>query len=236
MKQCSKCKTPKELDQFCTDNRTPDKKKRWCKDCCAKSGENWKLKNPGKYVESYKKWQKNNKDKTKQRDAERYKKDRDKILAYNKKWMDENKEQRKQYNAKWISENIDKRDAYRKKHLSSFKNHIHATVSRAILKSLRGGNKGGATWPDLVGYNVNELIVHLKKTMPEGYTWSDYGREKLHIDHKTPVAAFNFSSPQDIDFKRCWALKNLRLLPAFDNMSKSDSLDRPFQPSLAMEA
>jgi len=236
MKQCSKCKTPKELDQFCTDNRTPDKKKRWCKDCCAKSIENWKRDSPDKYRESYTEWRKNNKDKAKQSAAGRYKKNRDKRLVYAKKWRQNNPGKDKARKLRWLADNPDKQAAYRKKYLSSFKNHLHATVSKAILKSLRGGSKGGETWPSLVGYDANALINHLNKTMPEGYTWADYSREKLHIDHKIPVAAFNFSSPQDIDFKKCWALKNLRLLPAFDNMSKSDNLARPFQPSLAMEA
>ncbi|GAI61384.1 unnamed protein product, partial [marine sediment metagenome] len=35
-----------------------------------------------------------------------------------------------------------------------------------------------------------------------------------------------------IDFKRCWALENLRLLPAKENMVKHNKLDRPFQPAL----
>jgi len=32
--------------------------------------------------------------------------------------------------------------------------------------------------------------------------------------------------------KRCWALSNLRLLPAKENMIKHNKLDRPFQPAL----
>ena len=33
-------------------------------------------------------------------------------------------------------------------------------------------------------------------------------------------------------FERCWALKNLRLLPAKENFAKKDKLEKPFQPSL----
>jgi hypothetical protein len=234
MKFCTKCQTDKPLERFCTDNRTPDKKKRWCRDCCKSSVDNWKKENPEKAIESQVKWRAYNKPKIKQRDAEKYLKNKEKVQAYSLKWRKENPEKQKARQVKWWANNIDKRNAYRKKYLSSFKNHLHATISRSILKSLRGGDKGGATWPSLVGYDVETLITHLNTTMPKGYTWADYGREKLHIDHKIPVAAFNFSSPQDIDFKKCWGLSNLRLLPAVENMSKNDRIDKPFQPSLAL--
>lgn len=68
--------------------------------------------------------------------------------------------------------------------------------------------------------------------MPKGYTWADFMAGRLHIDHKVPLAAFNFTTSEDLDFKRAWALSNLQLLPEADNIAKSDSLDGPFQPSL----
>jgi hypothetical protein len=64
-------------------------------------------------------------------------------------------------------------------------------------------------------------------------SWSRAG---WHINHVIPISAFNFSSPEDIDFKKCWALKNLRPLWAKDNFSKNARLDKPFQPSLALKA
>lgn len=41
-----------------------------------------------------------------------------------------------------------------------------------------------------------------------------------HIDHKLPVASFNFDSPEHLDFKKCWALENLQPLWAKENISK----------------
>lgn len=46
------------------------------------------------------------------------------------------------------------------------------------------------------------------------------------------IAVHNFETTEDDDFKRCWALSNLQLLPAFDNLSKGSKIDKPFQPSL----
>ena len=87
-------------------------------------------------------------------------------------------------------------------------------------------------WENLVDYTLDNLIKHLKKTMPEGYTWDDYLNGKLHIDHKIPISVFNFDKPEHIDFKRCWGLKNLRLLSAKENLIKGAKLSRPFQPAL----
>ena len=74
----------------------------------------------------------------------------------------------------------------------------------------------------------------MKKTIPESYTWKDYLEGRLQIDHKIPISVFNFSEPEHTDFKRCWTLKNLRLLPARENLMKNAKLTRPFQPALKL--
>jgi len=104
-------------------------------------------------------------------------------------------------------------------------------ISSSIRIMLKG-NKQGRHWEDLVGYELNDLIKRLKKTIPKGYTWQDYLDSKLHIDHIIPVSVFNFTKPEHLDFKKCWALKNLQLLPAKENLEKHNKLDKPFQPCL----
>jgi hypothetical protein len=54
------------------------------------------------------------------------------------------------------------------------------------------------------------------------------------VDHKIPVAAFNFQTPEDPDFKKCWSLKNLQPLGKSENRRKQDRVDKPFQPSLTI--
>ncbi|MBT7082094.1 MAG: hypothetical protein HN929_11645 [Chloroflexi bacterium] len=96
--------------------------------------------------------------------------------------------------------------------------------------------KAGRHWEELVDYTLEDLTKHLKSTIPDGYTWEDdfvNGDNVLHIDHITPMSAFNFESASHVDFKRCFALDNLQLLPAIENMQKSAKLERPFQPCLA---
>lgn len=96
--------------------------------------------------------------------------------------------------------------------------------------------KAGRKWQDLVGYSIDDLRRHIEKQFKGGMTWERFMAGEIHVDHKIPVAAFNFTCPENPDFKKCWALKNLRPMWAIDNLTKGDSLDKPFQPSLAIGA
>lgn len=98
------------------------------------------------------------------------------------------------------------------------------------LKS-RGSSKS-QRWEALVGYSLDDLFNRLKKTMPDGYTWDDFLSGELHVEHIVPLSAFNFTCETDLDFRRAWALSNLRLLPWPENLAKGDRLDSAFQPSL----
>ena len=104
-------------------------------------------------------------------------------------------------------------------------------MSANVRHSLKNGVKNGRSWKQLVPYGTAELKKRLMKTMPDGYTWDDFMAGKLHVDHIIPVTAFNFASPEDIDFQRCWSLVNLRLLPARENIAKGARLSKPFQPA-----
>lgn len=105
-------------------------------------------------------------------------------------------------------------------------------LMRKSLK-VRGGQKSGK-WQTLAGYSVADLEQHLRKTMPPGFAWQDFLAGRLHIDHIVPLAAFNFRGSDDFDFRRAWALSNLRLLPERENKLKGARLAAPFQPSLAI--
>lgn len=111
---------------------------------------------------------------------------------------------------------------------------ISASVRDSLLRHHPG--KNGRKWEALVGYDIFQLIGRLKKTIPSGYTWKDFtsGKSDLTIDHIKPVSAFNFQSSNDLQFKECWALKNLRLLPARENYRKQAKLIEAFTPPLPL--
>ena len=183
-------------------------------------------------------WYRKNKEKKKEYSRQYRKENPEKVRKYSREYREENREQLNKYSRQWYQANKKQaKESHRRwqkeKRRIDLKHNLSSNISRVIRRSLKS-NKKSKHWESLVGYSLNDLILHLQKTMPEGYTWQDYMNGKLHIDHIIPVSAFNFSSPEHIDFKRCWTLKNLRLLPARENLVKHNKLDKPFQTTLTI--
>jgi hypothetical protein len=106
---------------------------------------------------------------------------------------------------------------------------INNRMTVAIWLSFKD-SKCGRKWESLVGYGVEELKNHLESHFLPGMSWDNMG--EWHIDHIIPKSAFHYETTDDIDFKKCWSLKNLQPLWAKDNLSKNDRTARPHQPSL----
>ncbi len=122
------------------------------------------------------------------------------------------------------------RELNRKHSYTWFRNHrIANAISCSMRSSLKNG-KASKHWEQLIDYNLSELKKHLQKQFIEGMSWDNYG--EWEIDHVIPVSAFTFTSPKDIDFKRCWALSNLQPLWQKDNRTKHNKIIQPFQFSL----
>jgi hypothetical protein len=177
-------------------------------------------------------WREKNPDKVRDNNA-RWRREHPEVLrTASRNWKARNAEQVRAYNKKWHEDNPGKHGEYNKKRRSSLKGKLTANISVAICNSL-AGNKNGWHWETLVGYTLADLKKHLEKQFHSGMSWENYG--KWHIDHRIPIAAFNFETPFDLDFRQCWALRNLRPLWAGPNMSKKDKVARPFQPSLLLK-
>jgi hypothetical protein len=194
--------------------------------------DRWERNNPN-YRKEY---NKKNKDKQREKSLRWQKNNYEKAKESNKKWKRNNPEKVKNYMKKYRVENKKKiaktHTEYTKyKYRTDIKYNISSKMSRLINIVLKG-NKKGWHWETLVGYTSYDLIKHLQKTMPKNYTWEDYLSGDLHIDHIIPIYVFNYDKPEHIDFKKCWALKNLRLLPAKENLRKNKYISKPFQPAL----
>ena len=151
---------------------------------------------------------------------------------YRKRYRIENREKMLERSKQWDKNNRERIQERRNlRHKTDLKFNLNDRISAGIRQSLKR-NKNGRHWETLLDYTVEDLIKRLKKTMPEGYTWEDFLTGELHIDHIIPIDAFNFTRPEHTDFRRCWALSNLRLLPAKENLKKWNKLDKPFQPAL----
>jgi len=201
-----------------------ERNNQWRKDNPKKRKEQikrYRKKYPKKEKDRQKRYRIKHSEEIKRKEQAYRERNRIKINLRSKIWRKNNPEKVRKYNNKW-SKNRRK---------TNLKYNLNKRMSRSISLSLRN-NKNGKHWEDLVEYTSNDLIKRLKKTMPEGYNWSDYMQGKLHIDHIIPISAFNFDCSENPDFKNCWALSNLQLLPAKENLIKSNKLNKPFQPAL----
>jgi hypothetical protein len=147
--------------------------------------------------------------------------------ATNRKRINDNQNRR-------YAENPEKGRTYARKVISSPKGKLNNTVKSRIWKGLRG-SKAGQHWEELVDFTVDQLKTHLEKMFTSEMNWENYGTV-WEIDHKIPIAVFNYEKPEDLDFRLCWSLKNLQPLESSKNRSKRDKIDKPFQPSLALSA
>ena len=102
------------------------------------------------------------------------------------------------------------------------KRKIRDCMSGRISKALKR-KKAGKSWNKLVDYTLEELMNHLEKQFKPGMAWNN--KNKWHIDHKKPISSFNFTSPNDEEFKKCWALKNLQPLWAEENLRKGAKME-----------
>ena len=114
------------------------------------------------------------------------------------------------------------------------KYRLNARIRNGIHGCLKISVKAGRRWEDLVGYSWEQLKIRLQYTMPKGYTWDDFMTGKLHVDHIRPINSFDFSVPEDLQFQQCWALSNLQLLPASENIRKGAKYPYSYQTSLSM--
>ncbi|HDY89353.1 MAG TPA: hypothetical protein ENH82_14705 [bacterium] len=126
-------------------------------------------------------------------------------------------------------------EEFKRRKKKDLKYQLNRTMSKRVSRNIKCGLGRNVGWQELVGYTNKELEAHLAKTIPHNYSWQDYLDGNLHLDHIIPLAVFNFTTYHHIDFKRCWALGNLRLLPAKENQRKGAKITNAFQPSLALE-
>lgn len=220
MKTCSRCKIEKPESDFYQKKGHAIST---CKECCTVLKKIYRSdgKNKEKELESHKVWLSNNKQRVKEKSHEWRANNLNRCRETTYVWRQNNPERFKEINNKATTKR-NKTPAGR----------LNNSIRAAIILSLKG-TKSGRSWCSLVGYTRQQLKKHLEKQFDSKMTWNNYG-EYWHLDHKVPRSVFNFANPEDIDFKKCWALPNLQPLEARENMRKQNKIDCPFQPSLTL--
>lgn len=193
-KICTSCGEEKDLSEYYFRKDT-NKHFGKCKSCHYETGKLYRI---------------NNKEKQRERSRRLYarnpEKHRNYVRKYNKKYPDRVSECRRKSSAK-LRNAIDGK--------------LKSCLASAICNSLQG-RKQGRHWEFLVGYTVEQLKQYLEKQFTDGMSWQNYG--KWHIDHIRPKSSFQFLSPDDEDFKKCWSLSNLQPLWAKDNLQKHNKI------------
>lgn len=239
-KKCSKCGKKKRMDEFQGNKSKKSGVNTYCKSCMVIYSKSYYQNNPNgrmKCIEAVRRYQKSHCEKTNNDMAVYRQKNKHRIAKKAKEWHSQHPESRilsAQRRREFHLEDI--RAAGRKnskKRRSTPKGKLNVAMSNAIRGSLVRG-KNGRSWLLLVDFTLDQLRNSLEKQFTEGMSWGNIG--KWHIDHKIPLTAFNYETPDDIDFKKCWALSNLQPMWARENIQKSDKLEKPHQPSLAIGA
>lgn len=117
-------------------------------------------------------------------------------------------EEGRKYTSEWFKEKYSADPGWR---VSA---HMRTLIHRALGKA-----KAGRSWKTFVDYTLEELMTHLERQFKPGMSWENKG--DWHIDHIIPRSSFEYSSPDDPEFKKCWSLSNLQPLWAIDNIRKN---------------
>ena len=164
-----------------------------------------------------KKYYQRNKEREKKRQQENYQENKEKYKKYMKQYYQTHKEQYLEYN---------------RKRNQSPQHKLSSNISRVIRRSLKTG-KYNKHWESYVNFSLKNLTHHLEKQFTSKMNWDNYG-SYWWIDHITPISAFNFDSYNHIDFKRCFALSNLRPLEKSKNQSKGNKINGNFQSNFKL--
>ena len=170
----------------------------------------------------------NTKEKQREHDRRYYKENKEKFrLKAKRKYKNSTLEQKKKHSmlsAEWNKKNRKKANKYLKEYfLRRYKEpmfKLNVIMSTNIRKALNG-KKNLKSWQRLAGYTKDDLVKHLEKQFDDKMNWGNHG-SYWHIDHIKPKSWFNYTCPEDKEFKECWALSNLQPLEAKKNMRKGN--------------
>lgn len=172
----------------------------------------WPQKNKARLQQCNKEWYQKNRKKILQKQENYYQKNKEVILQHHRMYNLKNKERLLQYKGRW--------QKYKRK--TDPKYRLDENMGSAIARSLKD-KKAKRPWEALVNYTLEELMRHLEKQFDNKMSWDNYG-SYWAVDHVKPRGLFNYTAPDDLVFKQCWALKNLQPLEKIENIKKRNHL------------
>lgn len=236
------CGSDKPLDQFrgtaslCVECQKKYQKQ-WYEDNkedILKDVAQYRSDHTGEIKERNRQYREKNKDKLKEKDKKYYENNKDIYIKNAQNWQENNKEKKKEYDKQYREDNKKKRNKgakERRENEPSFKLRVY--LSRDIGRALksRGSSKQGKSITQYLPYTDEQLRLHIENQFEPWMTWDNHGKYDPNawndndpttwtwqLDHIIPQSTFHYSSMEDEEFKKCWALENLRPLGAKQNV------------------
>lgn len=141
-----------------------------------------------------------------------------KITSIKSNWRKNNKEHILIYNSKYQKE----------KALNNIYLKLNKNISRSIRKKIKNLN---SSLFSILPFTIDELKKHLESKFEPWMNWENWGvysannwndndssTWKWQIDHIIPQSKLPYLSTDDLNFKLCWSLSNLRPLSAKINV------------------
>jgi hypothetical protein len=161
------------------------------------------------------------------KEKDRYANNKDAIKSKVKKYRDINK----------IS--INEKISFKRKHDPFIK--LKHTISVYCRRELKKNNssKNNESVVNYLNYTIKDLKEHLEKQFESWMNWNNHGKYNLktwddndsstwtwQIDHIIPQSDLPYTPMEDDNFKKCWALDNLRPLSSKQNVIDGTSRSR----------
>ena len=229
-KICTVCGVEKSVSDF-------TKGKGACKKCCSEKTKRYNAEHKEERQAYSKVWNENNKERRKEKDAIRWQNNKAHINAVHAIWVENNREHLSEYNKEFRAENADYLREYNRLYLSDRRKNdpvfkLRKQTSSRISTYLRsvGSGKNRQSLLKHLEYSFDELKTYLENQFESWMTWDNYGiydpktwndsdssTWTWNIDHIVPHSDLPYSSMEDNNFKKCWALDNLRPISAKQN-------------------
>lgn len=196
-----------------------------------KAAKKYRENNREKVRESSRKYVENNKKKRRESSLKYYLKNKEKIIEHSRVYRDKNKESIRRKGREYYHNNKESVRKYNRRRWDNDPVYkLRKNISLSVRLGISGFIKKGSV-VEFLTYTIEELKKHLESQFKPWMTWENWGRYNSktwndndqftwtwQIDHIIPHSKFNYTSMEDEEFRKCWALENLRPYSAKQNI------------------